>query len=51
MHPAVFASADGEGRMDLWNINMDTEVRGGGRGGGVKSALDGSTGADSLREP
>ena len=26
VHPAVFASADGEGRLDLWNMNMDTEV-------------------------
>lgn len=26
-HPAVFASADGEGRLDIWNINMDTEVQ------------------------
>ncbi|EDV27646.1 uncharacterized protein TRIADDRAFT_20566, partial [Trichoplax adhaerens] len=26
IHPAVFASADGSGRLDLWNINKDTEV-------------------------
>ena len=25
-HPAVFASVDGEGRMDFWNMNTDTEV-------------------------
>ena len=25
-HPAVFASVDGEGRLDFWNINTDTEV-------------------------
>lgn len=25
-HPAVFASVDGEGRLDFWNINSDTEV-------------------------
>ena len=32
-HPAVFAAVDGSGRMDLWNLNVDTEVslRGGGR--------------------
>ena len=25
-HPAVFASVDGEGRLDFWNINTDIEV-------------------------
>ena len=25
-HPSVFASCDGLGRVDLWNINHDTEV-------------------------
>ncbi|KAN0121203.1 Pyridoxal phosphate-dependent transferase [Russula decolorans] len=25
-HPAVFASVDGSGKFDLWNLNMDTEV-------------------------
>ena len=25
-HPAVFASVDGIGRVDLWNINAGTEV-------------------------
>ncbi|EKM50422.1 uncharacterized protein PHACADRAFT_263710 [Phanerochaete carnosa HHB-10118-sp] len=25
-HPAVFASADGSGKFDLWNLNSDTEV-------------------------
>ena len=25
-HPAVFASVDGDGRLDFWNINSDTEV-------------------------
>ena len=43
MHPAVFASADGEGRLDVWNLNMDTEVRlssaGGGGGGGRTSYI------------
>ncbi|BFZ22491.1 hypothetical protein BsWGS_25529 [Bradybaena similaris] len=26
IHPALFASVDGEGRLDLWNLNSDTEV-------------------------
>ena len=26
IHPALFASVDGEGRLDFWNINVDTEV-------------------------
>ncbi|XP_062321556.1 cytoplasmic dynein 1 intermediate chain 1 isoform X1 [Osmerus eperlanus] len=26
VHPAVFASVDGRGRLDLWNLNNDTEV-------------------------
>ncbi|KAH9989810.1 cytoplasmic dynein intermediate chain [Russula vinacea] len=25
-HPAVFASVDGSGKFDLWNLNIDTEV-------------------------
>ena len=25
-HPAMFASADGSGRVDLWNLNLDSEV-------------------------
>ena len=25
-HPAVFASVDGAGTLDVWNINHDTEV-------------------------
>lgn len=25
-HPALFASVDGMGRLDLWNLNNDTEV-------------------------
>ncbi|CAH2008690.1 unnamed protein product [Acanthoscelides obtectus] len=25
-HPALFASCDGMGRLDLWNLNQDTEV-------------------------
>lgn len=27
VHPAVFGSVDGTGRFDLWNLNVDTEVR------------------------
>ncbi|XP_055859663.1 cytoplasmic dynein 1 intermediate chain 2-like isoform X16 [Biomphalaria glabrata] len=26
IHPALFASVDGEGRLDLWNLNSETEV-------------------------
>lgn len=26
-HPALFGSVDGAGKFDLWNLNMDTEVR------------------------
>ncbi|XP_074235575.1 cytoplasmic dynein 1 intermediate chain 1 isoform X5 [Saimiri boliviensis] len=26
MHPALFACVDGMGRLDLWNLNNDTEV-------------------------
>ncbi|XP_013381208.1 cytoplasmic dynein 1 intermediate chain 2 isoform X2 [Lingula anatina] len=26
IHPALFASVDGMGRLDLWNLNNDTEV-------------------------
>lgn len=26
-HPALFGSVDGTGQFDLWNLNMDTEVR------------------------
>jgi dynein intermediate chain len=26
VHPALFATVDGTGRLDLWNLNSDTEV-------------------------
>ncbi|UYV83841.1 DYNC1I2, partial [Cordylochernes scorpioides] len=26
IHPALFASVDGRGRLDLWNLNLDTEL-------------------------
>lgn len=26
IHPALFAAVDGMGRLDLWNLNKDTEV-------------------------
>lgn len=26
IHPALFASVDGMGKLDLWNLNHDTEV-------------------------
>lgn len=27
IHPALFAAVDGMGKLDLWNLNLDTEVR------------------------
>ena len=27
IHPAVFGCVDGMGRLDVWNLNNDTEVR------------------------
>lgn len=27
IHPALFAAVDGTGRLDLWNLNNDTEVK------------------------
>lgn len=26
-HPALFGAVDGSGRFDIWNLNIDTEVR------------------------
>jgi len=26
IHPSVFASVDGSGKLDLWNLNTDTEL-------------------------
>jgi len=26
VHPAVFAAVDGNGRLDVWNLNSNTEV-------------------------
>jgi len=26
VHPALFAAVDGTGKLDLWNLNQDTEV-------------------------
>lgn len=26
IHPTLFAAVDGMGRLDLWNLNNDTEV-------------------------
>ena len=28
IHPALFATVDGAGRLDMWNLNNDTEVTG-----------------------
>jgi WD40 repeat protein len=27
VHPSVFATVNGEGYFDVWNLNMETEVR------------------------
>lgn len=27
INPALFATVDGMGKLDLWNLNNDTEVR------------------------
>ena len=27
IHPALFSSVDGNGKLSLWNLNHDTEVR------------------------
>ena len=27
VHPALFSTVDGNGKMDIWNLNNDTEVR------------------------
>lgn len=43
VHPALFACVDGMGRLDLWNLNSDTEVSsrlpGPGLGGGTRATL------------
>lgn len=43
VHPALFACVDGMGRLDLWNLNSDTEVSGRhsgpGLGGGTPATL------------
>ena len=25
-HPSLFASVDGSGKLDMWNLNLETEV-------------------------
>jgi len=47
VHPALFACVDGMGRLDLWNLNNDTEVRAG--GGGAGSHPRGATAPPSSR--
>ena len=46
VHPALFACVDGMGRLDLWNLNNDTEVSAGAGPGGLGGAP-----AASLRLP
>lgn len=47
VHPALFACVDGMGRLDLWNLNNDTEVR---RRGGPAAAGGGKARAGGRRE-
>lgn len=44
VHPALFACVDGMGRLDLWNLNNDTEVSGG-AGAGAGRAGSGAQSA------
>uniref|UniRef100_A0A8C9F6K3 Uncharacterized protein n=1 Tax=Pavo cristatus TaxID=9049 RepID=A0A8C9F6K3_PAVCR len=39
VHPALFACVDGMGRLDLWNLNNDTEVRAGVKGESLSNRL------------
>ena len=50
VHPALFACVDGLGRLDLWNLNNDTEVSGGAGAGPAGRAGRGAPSA-SLRLP
>lgn len=43
VHPALFATVDGMGRLDLWNLNEDTEVP------TTSATLDGQTAINRLR--
>lgn len=45
VHPALFACVDGMGRLDLWNLNNDTEVSG---GAGARAGRAGTGGAIGL---
>lgn len=47
VHPALFACVDGMGRLDLWNLNNDTEVR---RRGGPTAAGAGKARAGAGRD-
>ncbi|XP_034146041.1 cytoplasmic dynein 1 intermediate chain 2 isoform X4 [Esox lucius] len=42
-HPALFACVDGSGRLDLWNLNNDTEVP------SASVVVDGSTALNRVR--
>lgn len=45
VHPALFACVDGMGRLDLWNLNNDTEVR---RPGGGEARAGGGAPGETL---
>ncbi|KAJ8796553.1 hypothetical protein J1605_002150 [Eschrichtius robustus] len=51
VHPALFACVDGMGRLDLWNLNNDTEVSGGaGAGPGWEGGAVGLSPSPPLSE-
>jgi len=43
VHPAVFAAVDGTGRLDVWNLNSDTEVP------AATTVIDGATAVNKCR--
>ena len=43
VHPAVFAAVDGTGRLDVWNLNSDTEVP------AATTVIDGGTAVNKCR--
>ena len=43
VHPAVFAAVDGTGRLDVWNLNSDTEVP------TATTVIDGGTAVNKCR--
>lgn len=48
VHPALFACVDGMGRLDLWNLNNDTEVSAGAAPGGLGGGAGGFSASPPL---